>query len=174
MPIPSSCPLWLSALLLVPVIAGATAAVPLLPADQLPAGMRLQATVVAAQAARSFALFAGGTGNSRKHPGDDLGNGLALDSVGTDRIWVSRDGVRYQLRLQPVAAGQRAPPPTIRSPSPPPSRPGTPIAGAGSTPGTTVLSADSLEQVRAQCDSATMARLSAEHRLEIQAMGLCP
>lgn len=165
--------LLLSALLLP---GAAAAAEPLLPADQLPAGMRLQATVIAAQAARSFALFSGSAGNSRKHPGDDLGNGLRLDTVAADRIWVSRDGSRYQLRLQTLAADRRLRPAAASS-NPPRPVPGVTAAaanGMGTASAGLLLSANNLDQVRAQCNSATMAQLSAEHRLEIQAMGLCP
>lgn len=155
--------------------AGSTPA--LLPAGLAPAGLRLQATFAAARPDQGMAVFGQNGQTSLRRAGSDLGNGLQLLRILTDRVVLSHDSRQYYLPLRPAASGER-PSAAIAGNRPAAAsarRTTSPVSGiAPATAAAQVLQAGNLDDVRQQCHSSAMSQLSAAQQQEIQTLGLCP
>ena len=171
----------LPALLLITAITAADAQAgntpALLPASLIPAGLRLQATFAASRPDQGMAVFGQNGHTHLRRAGSDLGNGLQLLHILTDRVVLSHGNREYYLPLRPAAADER---PSAATPGNRPTaatarRTASPVSGiAPATAAAPVLQAGNLDDVRQQCQSSAMTRLSAAQQQEIQALGLCP
>ncbi|WP_152980525.1 hypothetical protein [Stenotrophomonas ginsengisoli] len=154
--------------------AGSTPA--LLPAGLAPAGLRLQATFAAARPDQGMAVFGQNGQTSLRRAGSDLGNGLQLLRILTDRVVLSHGSREYYLPLRPAASDERRPSamPVKRQATATGHdlRPASHTVGIRS--GGPALQAGNLDDVRQQCHSSAMSQLSAAQQQEIQALGLCP
>jgi hypothetical protein len=123
-----------------------------------------------------MAVF-GQQGHGQLHrAGSDLGNGLKLLRVLADRVVLAHAGREYYLPLLAAPADAQRPR-TLAGKRPAtalhPAQEGASNTGLGRSAGT-ALQAGNVDEVRQQCQSSTMAQLSATQRQEIQALGLCP
>lgn len=155
---------------------------PLLPATLRPDGLRLQATFADPRPGSGLAVLAVAGGSRQLRPGADLGNGLTLLQVLSDRIVLQHGNGHYYLPLQGLE-GQARSMATVLGPAPRPAAvPSAPLRAAATATGQSftaasapVLQANNHDDVRQQCQSAAvMSQLSAAQRQEIQALGLCP
>lgn len=149
----------------------------LLPASLIPAGLRLQATFAASHPDQGMAVFGQNGHTHLRRSGSDLGNGLHLLHILTDRVVLSHGNRQYYLPLRPAASGER-PSAAIAGNRPAAAsarRTTSPVSGiAPATAAAQVLQAGNLDDVRQQCQSSAMAQLSAAQQQEIQTLGLCP
>ncbi|WP_449467836.1 type II secretion system protein N [Stenotrophomonas humi] len=135
------------------------------------AGLRLLATFVNADPARSLAVIAIGNAPSQTlHNGQSLDNGVSVQAIERNRVILARGTQRFPLLL----AGR--PPSERRKPVAMPSASNTP-ASAAQAPGVasvTLLQGDNLGDIRRACDSAAiMASLSDAQKSELDALGMC-
>ena len=148
----------------------------LLPAGLAPAGLRLQATFAAARPDQGMAVFGQHGQTSLHRAGTDLGNGLQLLRILTDRVVLSHGSREYYLPLRPAASDERRPPalPGKRQAAATGMDPRRASHTGSIRSGGQALQADNLDDVRQQCRSSVMSQLSAAQQQEIQALGLCP
>ena len=142
---------------------------------QLPAGnstgLRLLATFVNADPARSLAVITSGNAASQAlHVGQSLDNGLSVQAIERNRVILARGQQRFPLPLTGRPAGERRKP-VATQPA------GNPHASAAQSVGIASgshLQGDNLADIRRACADATvMAALTDAQKSELGALGLC-
>ncbi|MNM36486.1 hypothetical protein D3C81_471970 [compost metagenome] len=135
------------------------------------AGLRLLATFVNADPARSLAVIAIGNAPSQTlHNGQSLDDGVSVQAIERNRVILARGTQRFPLLLAGRPPGERLKP-TAALPA---SSNRASAAQATGIASSSLLQGDNLGDIHRACDdAAVMASLSDAQKSELGALGLC-